>query len=94
LVPSSGRWGSSGTGGPTECWTLSMSEAVRCTEHPDCPNGGDASSLWAILEDGSVPQRYSLTGAACAKALERIAKRGGKSLTPMMRAELEKKASQ
>jgi predicted enzyme related to lactoylglutathione lyase len=71
-----------------------MSEAVRCTEVPGCHNGGVASSLSAILEDGAVPQRYYLTGPACAKALERIARRGGKSLTPMMRAELEKKASQ
>src|SRR3954465_1158495 len=51
LVPSSGRWGNSGTGGPTECWTLNTAEF-----HSDAV----ASSLSDILETGDVPRRYFL----------------------------------
>ena len=65
--PFSGRWGNSGFGGPTECWTLSSSEfhsaAVVC-------------SLSDILETGEHLQRYSLSPKACAGILRRAEKRG------------------
>ena len=51
LAPSSGGWGNSGMGGPTECWTLSSSES---------PRDAVVSSLSDILETGDVPQRYYL----------------------------------
>jgi hypothetical protein len=39
LVPSSGRWANSGTGGPTGCWTLSTSEhtVTHTPSHSETP---------------------------------------------------------
>ncbi len=62
LVPSSGRWESSGMGSPTECWTLKTSES---------PNVAVGSSLSDILETGEVPQQYFLSQRACAGILRR-----------------------
>lgn len=74
LEPSSGRWGNSGMGSPTECWTLNTSEHSH-TLGPS-HNGGDVCSLSDILETGDVPRRFFLTKKACAGILRRAAKRG------------------
>ena len=89
LVPSSGRWGSSAMGGPTECWTLNISEAPR--------NVAGESSSWPVatlsqvLETGELPQRFYLSPKACAGILRRAAKRG-KALPPMLEAALRQAA--
>jgi hypothetical protein len=67
LVPSSGRWRSSGMGSPTECWTLNTSE---------WPNAAVVCSLSDTLETGVVPQRFFLSAKACAGILRRAEKRG------------------
>ena len=67
LVPSSGRWRSSGTGTHTECWTLNTSE---------WPNAAVVCSLSDTLETGVVPQRFFLSAKACAGILRRAEKRG------------------
>ena len=70
LVPSSGRWLSSGIASPTECWTLSTSE---------CPNDAVASSLSDILQEtGAVLGRFYLSPKACIGILRRAAGRGKK----------------
>lgn len=79
LVPSSGRWKNSGTGGPTERWTLSSTE---------CPSAVVASSLWDILETIDVPQRFYLTAKACLGILRRAKKRG-RTLPPHLQAALQ-----
>ncbi len=79
LVPSSGQWSNSGTGSPTESWTLNSSE---------CPNDAAESSLSDILETGDVPQRYFLSARACAGILHRADKRGTK-LPQALRSALE-----
>src|SRR5262245_40184971 len=56
LEPSSEGWQSSGMGGPTESWTLSIL---------DSPNDASVCSLSAILETGDVPQRFFLSPKAC-----------------------------
>jgi len=78
LVPSSGRWGNSGTGGPTESLTHSISEF---------PNGGAVCSLSDILEDGNIPQRFFLSEKACRGILRRAEKRG-KALPEHLKAAL------
>ncbi len=79
LVPSSEGWHNSGMGGPTECWTLNISEfhsaAVAC-------------SLSDILETGAVPQRFFLSAKACAGIIRRAAKRG-KTLPPQLARALQ-----
>jgi hypothetical protein len=55
LPPSSGAWGSSGMGTPTECWTLSS---------PEWLSSAGVSSLLDILETGDVPHRYYLSPTA------------------------------
>jgi len=82
LVPSSARWSNSGTGSPTECWTLSSSEF---------PSVAAVCSLSDVLEDGSVPQRFYLSAKACEGILRR-AKRRGKELPPMLDAALRSQA--
>lgn len=81
LVPSSGAWGNSGMGGPTESLTLNTSE------HAASPtlsrSGGVVCSLSDILETGDVPQRFYLTPKACAGILRRAEKRG-KDLPEML----------
>jgi hypothetical protein len=83
LAPSLGGWQNSGMGGPTECWTLSIS---------DWPSDASVCSLSAILEIGAVPQQYSLSARACQGILRRAAKRG-KSLPPSLAAALRAVAS-
>ena len=91
LVPSSGRWGSWGMGGPTGCLTLNGAE------HTGIPvpsrSAGDVSSLSDVLETGPLPQRFSLSAKACSGILRR-AERRGKALPPMLKAALKAVASQ
>ena len=86
LVPYSGAWGNSGTGGPTECLTLSMSEWTA-TLVPS-RSAGAVSSLSDILETGDVPQRYYLSARACRGILRRAEKRG-KTLPPQLARALQ-----
>ena len=78
LEPSSEGWGNSGMGGPTESWTLSIS---------DWPNDASVCSLSQVLEAGNVPRRFYLTPRACAGILRRAEKRG-KQLPPSLQAAL------
>src|SRR5690606_28871006 len=80
--PSSGRWGTWGMGGPTECWTLSGS---------DWPSDGSACSLSDVLETQPVPPRFYLSPKAASGILRR-AERRGRSLPPSLRAALEQAA--
>ena len=84
LVPSSGRWATSGMGSPTEFLTLSSSEF---------PNDADVCSLSDIVETGDVPRRYYLSAKACQGILRRAEKRG-KSLTPSLQEALQAVASE
>lgn len=87
LEPSSGRWGNSGMGGPTECWTHSMSEWTAF--HMPCPSDDGVCSLSDVLEETSlVPQRFFLSQRACEGILRR-AERRGKALPPMLLAALK-----
>ncbi len=72
--PSSGSWGNSGTGGPTECSTLSLSEWTGSTGLS--PSGGAVCSLSDILETTPVPKRYYLSAKACVGILRRAVNRG------------------
>ncbi len=89
LVPSLGRWGNWGMGGPTGSWTLNGAE------HTGIPapsrSAGDVCSLSDVLETGSVPQRFSLSAKACSGILRR-AERRGKALPPMLKQALEQVA--
>ena len=89
LVPSSGRWGNWGMGGPTGSWTLNGAE------HTGIPvpsrSAGDVCSLSDVLETQPLPQRYCLSSRACLGILRR-AERRGKSLPPMLKAALEQAA--
>ena len=64
--PSSGSWGNSGMGGPTECWTLVTSE---------WPSDGVECSLSDVLVTQPVPPRYYLSQRAASGILQRVAKR-------------------
>ena len=85
LEPSSGRWANSGMGSPTECLTLSTSEAAASPTLSH--SAAVVCSLSDILETGDVPQRYYLTARACAGILRRAEKRG-KELPPQLAAAL------
>ena len=77
LVPSSGCWGNSGMGSPTEFMTLSSTE---------WPSAAAVCSLSDVLETGTVPQRYFLSATACRGILRRAEKRGKKLPEPLERA--------
>ena len=79
LVPSLGRWGHWGMGGPTGCWTHNGS---------DWPSAVAVCSLSDVLETGPLPQRFYLSQKACAGILRRAEKRG-KELPPMLREALQ-----
>ena len=79
LVPSSGRWGNSGMGSPTECSTLNTSEFRSAAVE---------SSLLAVLETGEVPQRFFLSKKACSGILRRAEVRG-KKLPPLLHQALQ-----
>jgi len=82
LAPSSGRWATSGMGGPTESWTRSMCEWTD-TLVPS-PSGGGVCSLSHVLEDSrAVQERFYLSPKACAGILRR-AERRGKTLPPLL----------
>jgi len=91
LVPSSGRWSNSGMGGPTGCWTLSMSEHTG--KNAPSRSAGDVCSLLDILESRDVPQKYYLSPRACAGILRRAEKRG-KALPEMLRVALVRRAAE
>ena len=67
LPPSFSGWASAGMGGPTECLTLSIS---------DWHSDASVCLLSQVLEDGSLPQRYFLSGQACRGILRRAENRG------------------
>ncbi len=90
LVPSSGRWGNWGMGGPTASWTLNGSEH-NGTHAPSRSDGG-VSSLSDVLETGELPPRFYLSAKACAGILRRATKRG-KALPPMLEQALRQAAS-
>jgi hypothetical protein len=69
LVPSLGRWKTSGMVSRTECLTLSTSE---------WPKDAAVCSLSDTLETGVLPQRFSLSATACRGILRRADKRGKK----------------
>jgi len=77
LVPSSGRWATSGMGSPIEFWTLSGLES---------PSVADVCSLLDTLETGDVPQRYFLSAKACAGILRRAERRGKALPEQLLRA--------
>ena len=87
LVPSSGRWGNWGMGGPTGSWTLN-----GC-EHNGIPtpsrSAGDVCSLSDVLETGTLPDGYYLSRRACEGILRRAKKRG-KALPPLLQTALER----
>jgi hypothetical protein len=85
LVPSSGRWGNWGMGGPTGCWTLNGCEHNGIPA--PCRSAGDVSSLSDVLETRALPPQYSLSSKACSGILRR-AERRGKALPPMLRMAL------
>ena len=78
LVPSSGRWKTSGMASPTECLTLSTSE---------WPSDADVCLLSDTLETGVLPQRFFLSATACQGILRRAEKRG-KKLPEMLQSAL------
>ena len=77
LEPSSRRWGKSGMGSPTECWTLNT---------PEWHSAAVVCSLSDSLETGDVPQRFYLSAKACQGILRRAKKRGKKLPTPLRSA--------
>jgi hypothetical protein len=79
LVPSSGRWKTSGMASPTECLTLSTSE---------WPSDAAVCSLSDTLVTGAVPQRFFLSATACQGILRRAEKRG-KTLPEALRRALQ-----
>ncbi len=90
LEPSSGRWATSGMGGPTESWTRSMCEWTD-TLVPS-PSDDGVCSLSHVLEDSrDVPPRFFLSPKACAGILRR-AERRGKTLPPLLLAALKSAA--
>ena len=95
LVPSSGRWGNWGMGGPTGCWTLNGAEHTGT--HAPSRSGGEGclslvASLSEVLETGTLPQRFSLSAKACSGILRR-AERRAKELPPMLKAALQQCAA-
>ncbi len=66
-VPSSGRWGNSGMGGPTQALTLNTLV---------WRNDASVCSLSDVLETGPVPQKYYLSARAARGILRRAEKRG------------------
>ena len=91
LVPSSGRWGTWGMGGPTASWTLNGSEA-NGTHAPSRSDGG-VCSLSHVLETSELPPRYFLSAKAC-NGIKVRAERRGKSLPPILKFALEHVVSQ
>ena len=74
LVPSSGAWGNSGMGSPTECLTLSTCEWTALPEQ--FPSDDGVCSLSDILQIGDVPHRFYLSAKACAGIIRRAERRG------------------
>ena len=80
LVPSSGRWRSSGMGSAGEFVTRNIGES---------PKDAVVSSLLPLLEEMSPSlQEYCLTRSQCQSILDRAARRG-KMLPPSLKQALE-----
>ena len=77
LPPSFSGWASAGMGSPTECLTLSIS---------DWHSDASVCSLSQVLEDGSLPPQYFLSGQACRGILRRAEKRGKRLPTQLLHA--------
>jgi hypothetical protein len=77
LEPSSGCWGSSGMGSPTEFSTLNTLE---------WHSAAAVCSLSDVLETGEVPQRYFLSVTACRGILRRAEARGKTLPLPLKQA--------
>lgn len=84
LVPSSGRWHTSGMGSRTECWTLNTTE---------WPSDAAVCLLSDTVETGDVPHRYFLSARACQGILRR-AERRQKTLPPQLLAALRSVAQE
>ena len=83
LEPSSRRWGKSGMGSPTECWTLNTSES---------PKGGVVSLLSdALVGTGEAPAQFFLTPLLCVGLIRR-ADRRGLEIDPQLREALMNRA--
>ncbi len=91
LVPSSGRWGNWGMGGPTESLTLNGSEhnGIRTPSRKD----GDVCSLSDVLETQPVQPRFFLSAKACSGILRR-AERRARRLPLVLEKALQAIASQ
>ncbi len=74
LEPSSERWGNSGMGSPTECWTLSTCEWTGLNELSLSDEG--VCSLSDVLEAGDVPPHLYLSQDACQKIILRAEQHG------------------
>ena len=93
-IPPSSRWPR--PGGPTRVWLLDPGEqSPGASWMPNIsawPNDAAVCSLSQVLEKGLIPQRFFLSGKACAGILRRAEKRG-KSLPPPLHAALAAVAS-
>ena len=85
-IPPSSRWPR--PAGPTRVWLLDPNEQSRgASWMPNSsawPNDAAVCSLSQVLEKGSIPPRFYLSGKACAGILRRAEKRG-KELPPQLR---------
>jgi hypothetical protein len=82
LMPTSGVWGNSGVGSPTQCWTFKTSQSPRYAVH---------SSLSDILEVGDLPSKYYLSPKACSGVLVRAAGNLSARLEKALKAVVEEK---
>jgi len=85
------RWNRQGENGRTLVLCLDPKEQSRGgSKTPNTtawPNDASVCSLSQVLETGSIPRRYFLSGKACAGILRRAAKRG-KTLPPLLESAL------
>ena len=91
------RWNHQGASGRTLVLCMDPKEQWRgdssTPNFSDWPNDAAVCSLSQVLEKGSIPQRFFLSGTACAGILRRAEKRG-KSLPPSLHAALQAVASE
>ena len=85
------RWNRQGENGRTVVLCLDPKEQSRggskTPNTTDWPNDAAVCSLSQVLETGSIPPRYFLSGKACAGILRRAALRG-KTLPPLLESAL------
>ena len=86
------RWNHQGASGRTLVLCMDPKEQWRgdssTPNFSAWPNDAAVCSLSQVLEKGSIPQRFFLSGTACAGILRRAEKRG-KSLPPSLHAALQ-----